>query len=34
MKSRSDPKLGLVEGLLYVSIIVALSVVGAISSMR
>lgn len=34
MKSRSDPKLDLVEALIYASIIVILAVVGMISSAR
>lgn len=34
MKSRPDTKLDLVEALFYVSIIVVLSVVGMISSVR
>jgi len=34
MKSRSDPKLDLVEGLIYAGIIVVLTVVGMISSAR
>lgn len=34
MKSRSDTKLDLVEALFYASIIIVLSVVGLISSVR
>jgi hypothetical protein len=34
MKSRSDAKLGLVEGFFYASIIIILIVIGAISSVR
>lgn len=34
MKSRTDPKLDMIEALFYASIIVVLSVVGMISSVR